>query len=54
MADLADKANEIMIKDNRTPYKPPECKKGDCETCGEWSTRLVNGMCVPCREKYKV
>ena len=24
---------------------------GDCETCGEWSDPLVDGMCDPCRKK---
>lgn len=26
---------------------------GECETCGAWSGRLVNGMCCPCRDRYK-
>lgn len=27
---------------------------GDCDLCGEWSARLVNGACAPCRDKYKL
>lgn len=27
---------------------------GGCEMCGEWSSRLVNGVCAPCRDKYKL
>jgi hypothetical protein len=27
---------------------------GECELCGEWSGRLVNGACAPCRDKYKL
>jgi hypothetical protein len=27
---------------------------GDCELCGEWSGRLVNGACAPCRDKHKL
>lgn len=29
-------------------------KPGDCEFCGEWSIRLVKGVCAPCRDKYKL
>ena len=25
---------------------------GDCELCGEWSGRLVLGVCSYCRERY--
>lgn len=34
--------------------KIPEGKPGDCELCGEWSVRLVNGVCAPCRDRYKL
>ena len=27
---------------------------GDCDMCGEWSSRLINGACAPCRDKYKL
>lgn len=27
---------------------------GDCQTCGEWSGRLINGMCAPCMDKYRI
>lgn len=27
-------------------------KPGDCELCGEWSRRLVKGVCAPCRDKW--
>lgn len=27
---------------------------GDCDLCGEWSGRLVEGACAPCRDKYKL
>ena len=25
---------------------------GDCDLCGEWSGRLVNGACAPCRDLH--
>jgi hypothetical protein len=30
----------------------PVGMSGDCDLCGEWSGRLVNGACAPCRDKY--
>ena len=24
---------------------------GDCDDCGEWSGRLVEGVCAPCRDR---
>jgi hypothetical protein len=27
---------------------------GDCDICGQWSGRLVDGACAPCRDKYKL
>ncbi len=34
--------------------KIPEGEQGDCELCGAWSGRLVNGACAPCRDRYKL
>lgn len=28
----------------------PEGNPGDCMDCGSWSGRLVDGICVQCRE----
>lgn len=30
----------------------PAGEPGDCEICGEWSGRLVNSVCAPCRDKH--
>ena len=27
---------------------------GDCDICGEWSGRLIQGVCAPCRDKFKL
>ena len=27
---------------------------GDCELCGEWSGRLVGGVCAPCRDAHRL
>lgn len=26
-------------------------KPGDCDLCGEWSGRLIQGVCSPCRDR---
>jgi hypothetical protein len=28
--------------------------EGDCDLCGEWSGRLIDGACAPCRDRYKL
>lgn len=32
----------------------PAGEPGDCDLCGEWSGRLVNGVCAPCRDRYRL
>ena len=59
MADIIDKANELAASevDSSTAAaraqaaNMPAGKPGDCELCGEWSGRLVNGVCAPCRDR---
>lgn len=34
--------------------KIPVGNPGECDLCGEWSGRLVNGVCAPCRDKHKL
>lgn len=29
----------------------PEGEQGECEFCGAWSGRLVEGECAPCRDR---
>lgn len=31
----------------------PGCE-GDCDLCGEWTSRLIDGACAPCRDRYKL
>jgi hypothetical protein len=38
---------------SRHPYVMDAGKPGECDFCGEWFGRLVDGACVPCREKYE-
>lgn len=32
----------------------PTGKPGDCDGCGEWTSRLVDGLCAPCRDHLGV
>lgn len=31
----------------------PKHRSGECIDCGEWSSRLVGGVCVACRDRYE-
>ena len=58
--DLIDRANDLADRlasaaTDEIRYKAahmPAGEPGDCELCGEWSGRLVNGACAHCRDKY--
>lgn len=58
MADEMDRAHEAeehhrdLALANREPFTLLKGKPGDCETCGEHSMRLLDGMCAPCRDRY--
>jgi hypothetical protein len=57
MADDADRAQqdtEVYMSNLKTNYEIPQGKAGDCEICGEWYGRLIQGICAPCRDKYKL
>ncbi len=59
MSDDIDHANESSERQltlaiaKRKPFSLDEGKPGDCEICGYWFGRLVDGACVPCRHKYE-
>ena len=59
MADEADIAqhqeenHRQAALSKRQPYELPKGTPGDCDLCGNWSGRLVDGECAPCRDKYK-
>lgn len=62
MADDLDKAQEYMdflsARDialvQRAALNIPKGEPGECQRCGEDSPRLVNGVCAPCRDKWKL
>jgi len=61
MADVVDIAQEYeeqaLARNVAFALKNSEIKPGapgDCELCGEWSGRLINATCPPCRDRYKL
>lgn len=60
--DEADRAQaehesveEAMAKRRQNgPLQLDPGKPGECDFCGEWSGRLISGVCAPCRDKYRL
>lgn len=59
MSDEIDKTvereshlDQLAIDQCRAAAQLDPGKQGECELCSEWSGRLVNGVCAPCRDKY--
>lgn len=57
--DIIDRANDqaqaildAQIAAARKDLQPGV--EGYCELCGEWSGRLINSACAPCRDKYRL
>lgn len=50
--ELSEKRLEMLIKQARKPLAVGV--PGDCDLCGEWSGRLVDGCCAPCRDRYRI
>jgi hypothetical protein len=57
MADEVDIAQEYIEREEEArraaiePYELAPGVPGDCDDCGEWSGRLVEGVCAPCRDR---
>lgn len=59
MTDIIDRANDVaatLLADQeqrirRQAAQIPTGEPGDCDFCGEWSGRLVAGVCAPCRDR---
>jgi hypothetical protein len=47
--ELDDRIKAVTAKADLPPGKP-----GDCELCGEWSGRLIDGACAPCRDHFNL
>ena len=47
---IDDGVAEAMRKAAAIPIGNP----GECDGCGEYNGRLVNGHCSPCRDRYGI
>ncbi|PIQ26139.1 conjugal transfer protein TraR [bacterium (Candidatus Blackallbacteria) CG18_big_fil_WC_8_21_14_2_50_49_26] len=60
MSDEIDKGQEREQTDREFALKQarsvaqaiPVGVAGECGLCGEWSGRIVEGACAPCRDKH--
>ena len=60
MTDIVDAANDradsqlesSVAELRQQAAQIPAGQPGDCESCGEWSGRLVHGICAPCRDRH--
>lgn len=50
--EILEAANLKLIRGKAAVM--PVGQPGDCDLCGEWSARLVNGACASCRDRYKL
>lgn len=50
--EILDTVN--LARAREAASKIPAGHPGDCDLCGEWSARLVNGVCAPCRDRHKL
>lgn len=62
MADEIDLSNDRIQHDTdravdnirKAAAELPPGEPGDCDLCGEWSGRLIKGVCAPCRDRFKL
>ena len=60
MADEFDRASELeehhrqLALTNRPAFELVPGVPGECDICGYWSGRLVQGACAPCRDQFKL
>jgi len=51
---VAKQEKELEARIQAARGQIPPGSEGECDLCGEWSGRLVNGACSPCRDKYEL
>jgi hypothetical protein len=52
--DRTQLAIDAKVKQISDAAKLDAGVEGDCDLCGEWSGRLIDGACAPCRDRYKL
>lgn len=59
IADVTDERTEVKVSADvaeiqRKAQAMPKGEPGECVKCGEDMPRLVNGVCCPCRDRFKL
>lgn len=52
-ADIASEYTEMLLSASLSMIGSSELRHdgvGECDICGEWASRLVDGECIPCRK----
>lgn len=58
MSDAVDEANDLAETERataiaaRAAFNLDAGQPGECDFCGRWFGRLVDGACAPCRDYY--
>ena len=52
--DIAQEREAIETENaiRRASRELSQGKPGDCDLCGEWTGRLIRGVCARCRDKH--
>jgi len=53
-SDRTQLAIDAKVKQISDAAKLDKGIAGDCDLCGEWSGRLIDGACAQCRDRYKL
>ena len=53
-SDRTQLAIDAKLQEISNAAKLDKGTEGDCDLCGEWTSRLIGGACAPCRDKYKL
>lgn len=62
MADVIDQANHKAQLEADTALahvraaaaRIPAGQPGECDLCGEWTGRIVDGACATCRDRHSL
>jgi hypothetical protein len=53
-SDRTQLAIDAKLQEISDAAKLDKGVEGDCDLCGEWTSRLISDACAPCRDKYKL
>jgi len=53
-SDRTQLAIDAKLQEISDAAKLDKGVEGDCDLCGEWTSRLIGGACAPCCDRYKL